>query len=625
MGKAIYNAPHPFSIRDFSLGWDLVSSPTSLDVKSLRDCLNMNLTPSRGIEKRRGITKLIGIAALTSTAIKDLFEYKAPNGTNYILAAVGTFIKGWNGAGWGDFKDGLTAGKRFKFTLHQDFCYAVNGVNANIKFLNDVPYQVGIAPPAAKPTIAEGVATGLTGKYTYVYCYKRTTRPFVGNPSPVSDAIVVSDKNILVSVIQSADTQVDKIVIYRSYDWSLSGEDPGEYWKVVELNNTTQQYSDSILDENLGMSVDFDNTVPPKAKFVVVYKDMVVYANCPDMTDGKSLFVYSKKGVGDAVPSTNYEYFDRGDGNEITGIAVLPDYLVIFKKNKFAVIQGDFEAKVSIAPTYGIGGIAPWAILQREDEIIFLSEEGWKAFDGVNLYPISEKINSVIAEGYATLSEAENYSAVVYSERDQFYYLSNHSTLAKQVFVGHFLVPLLYIDKGIPEQKSENIVSWTYHRYPNQVLTCLAQFTDTNGVSRIMAGSSTGYVYELDTGSKDDGELISFKIQSGWFRLGTPEDIEHTVRVINVTYVTDVMAEIIFDLEINFLPRIFTETLYGVDATYCGYAYCGYAYCGIEGGVTDMIKATGTGQWFRYSMEGEAEQSFLLNSVAFRSRIEGTR
>ena len=621
----MYNAPKDFTLQDFSLGWDIVSSPTTMDIRSLRDCKNMNLMLDKSIATRQGMTKLVVAGPVPGYAVKDLFEYPAPNGNTYLLAVANTQLRAYL-AGWADIKT-VTANKRYNFAIHQNYCYVVNGTDANFKIYNTTPSSLGIAPPAAKPTVADGGAGTLSGKYKYKYCYKRTSPTLTGNPSPESDEITVASKIIDVGVVASTDSKVDKIVIYRTYNYTISDVDPDTYYKVAEIANTTGTYNDQTDDADLGAELELNNGVPPKAKFVIVYKDRVFYANCPDETDGKSLVVYSKMGIGEAVPSDNYEYFDRGDGEAITGMAALPNFLVVFKRNKFAVIVGDFEAKIEIAPTYDIGNIAPWAILQFEDKIIFLSEKGWFAFDGETLYPISEKINLLIESGYISIDQAENYSAAAYSAREQFYYLCNHSAMVKRVFVGHFIIPLLYLDKGLPvsEQKSENIISWTYHQYDSHDLTCMARFTAINGTVRIMAGTSTGDIFELDKGSLDDTSPINFSFETSWFPLNAPASYTKTIRIFNITYSTDQVGDVTFRVYGDFTSLLDEETLLGVDAAYCGSSYCGYAYCGVEGNITEKFPCNCVGNWFRYNLEGNAEQSFSLEAIAAQYRVEGIR
>lgn len=624
-------APNHLTLNDWSLGWDNSTSLLQVDPRSLTDCMNFNLTTTKGLEKRGGMAKLYSTSA-GEAAVKTIYEYSAPNGTKYVLVALDTKIRAYYGSAWNDWKISLTAGKRFSFATHSGFCYGVNGTDANLKFWMDAgglhAWGVGIAAPAAAPTVADGGAGALTGKYKYVYCYYRTThKSFMGNPSPESAEITVTSRHVHIPVVASTDAQVDKIVLYRTFNLFGDGADSSQFWKVGEYTNTTATLNDELADSGLGAEVEYDNTVPPVAKFVCLHKDRVFYLNCPSEEDGGSLIRWSKIGKGDSAPSTNYQYFDRtdGTGEEITGGASFGDYQVVFKRNKLGVLEGDFSNFRVV--DYGIGCIAPWAILTLEDKVIFLSEEGWKAFDGVSIYDISSKINSFLAQGgYITLSEKENYSVAYYPLRKQFQFLLNTSVAQPpMITVGSFLVPLLYIDKGIDEQKSENIVSWTYHRYPNHTITTLGAYTDTNGISRIIAGTSAGYIYLLDTGATDGTHNIECNLQTGWLNLGVPESYIKVLRLAYIAYMTSLETTIDVAIDADFTPDVTGGTLTGADAAYCGYTYCGYAYGGMAGYLNELLRLSALGALFRLNLNNDSGQALSLYSVTFHFRVGGHR
>ena len=619
-----YNTNESYVLADWSFGWDLSTSPLDLDKRALADCKNFNLTPRRGLKKRKGITALYPTAAFA--AVQDLYEYKAPNGTAYVLVAAGTKIQAYYSASWHDLHT-VTTGLRYKFAVHQGFCYGVNGTDANFKLYNTTVSGVGIAPPAAMPTVTDGGAGALTGKYTYVYCYKRSTpNSFIGNPSPASTELDLTSKKFHIHYVASTDPQVDYIVIYRTLNLNTSGTDPLAYYKVTEVANATSSYDDETADSALTTALELDNTVPPKAKFIILHKDRLFYLNCPAEEDGGSLVRWSKVGRGDATPTANYQYLDRRDGEDITGAASIGDYLIVFKRNRIFVIEGDFANFYVIQ--HGVGCIASWGIIPFEDKVIFLSEEGWKSFDGVNLYDLSESIRPLAEQGYITIGQNANYSAVYYPIADQFLYLCNHSSLTKRVFAGHFIVPLLYINKGIPEQLSQNIVGWTYHEYPNHTLTCLGTYTDTLGITRVIAGSSTGYVYLLDSGSADVNYDIPYAMLTGWQPLGKSPGVSKTIRLGFISLAADIDCTLTFQIEKDYEAPFFTTdiSLSGIEASYCGYLYCGYSYLGMAVGFTERVPIPGRpGQLYRFGLSGSDQASLTIQAMTFLFRTEGVK
>lgn len=619
-----------FALEDFSLGLDWSTSSLQLDPRRLLNAQNFNLTKFRGLEKRGGVDKLYATTGGSSTTIKTLYEYKARNGTNYVLVALGTKIRAYYSSAWNDLKTSLTTGLNYSFATHQGYCYGANGTDANFKLLNTTSYTVGIAAPSAAPTTADSSGSGLTGNFKHVYAYKRAadtgfTNELMGNYSSASTAVSITDSGIDVTVVASANTEVDNIVIYRTLDLGDGETVATQYYKVVELANSNATYEDTVADNDLTTLSEADNTVPPKAFYVILHKDRMFYANCPDEDTGGSLVMWSKYGKGEAVPSTNYQYFDREDGEDITGISSIGDYIVVFKKNKIAVIEGDFEQMYTIS--FGIGCIAPYAIISLEDKVVFISEEGWKAFDGANIYDLSKAINILAQGGWYTIDKKLLYSAVYYPEKTQMHFLMTHSTADNMVMVGHFLVPLIAEFGSISEQKTEPIVGWTNHSYPNQDISCFGSYTDTNGIKRIIAGDNGGFVYQLDTGTDDDSSNIECVMRTGWLDLGRPVSHSKTVRVLNFAYATTVTGTINYavdTLDDDESIDVFTGTLSGKNASACGASYAGKSYCGFQV-ISENVKAKGTARMFRFNIDNNNQQGLAILGLGMKFRDQGSR
>jgi len=416
-----------------------------------------------------------------------------------------------------------------------------------------------------------------------------------------------------VSVVASIDPQVDKIILYRTLD----GSDP-DYYKAVELPNTTADYDDAFADGSLTTLLKEDNTVPPKAKFVLEHKDRVFYINCPDEESGGSLVRWSKSGIGEACPLSNYQYFDRDDGREITGAASLGDNLLISKKDKIGVLAGDLSQPLSCEIWYlslGRGCIASWAILPLEDKVLFLSEEGWKATDGVNIFSISSKINGLIKDGYITIKENENYSVAYYPQNEQFHFLMNHSTLDPMVAVGHFLIPLMLAAKGIigiSEKALGSMVGWTPHQYDNHTLTCFGNYTDGNGITRVIAGSDDGYVYQLDSGTSDDGYDIHVKLRADWSSLGRPKTHTKVTRRGRLDYYTDGTINMELQEDVDFKaggsPTVFTG-----------------AGRGIDDALNEPFDMAGVGELFRYTLSEISSQKLSISALELKFRDMGAK
>ena len=458
--------------------------------------------------------------------------------------------------------------------------------------------------------------TGISGKYYYKYTYKRNVwKPFEGNPSDPTAQIDLYRQGCSIGVTTSAQTDVDKIVLYRTL---ADGVSDGAYYKHSEIDKSTTTITDITHDDDLTTLLEENNTVPPKAKYLVLHNNRVVYLNCPDETDGGSLVMWSKASYGEAVPSANYQYFDREDGEDITGGASIGDYLVVFKRNKFSVLSGDFDEASELYTTgYGMGCTSHFTIIPFEDKVVFLSEEGWKSFDGKNLYSMSEFVNGWREDGYYTPTEAAGYQSVYYSDREQFLTLMEHSSETDIMAVGHFLIPLTMADQGAPEFGTGVLASWTYHVYANHTLTAIGTYTDSSDITRVLAGDSGGWVYELDSGTADvnaggTSKNIAYTFQTDWSTLGTERYETKVCRRGYLAYTSSTTDTATFNIEKDFSDTDDTQTVTCVTS-------------GVDDAHIQKLHLTGTGEVFRFTLSGSTQQSLGIIALQIYYRNLGIR
>ena len=539
-------------------------------------------------------------------------------GTPFDTAVFPTF--GWVTFTFGTTDPPLTAGNTYYLVIYGDYTVSTTAfintaldkvppgyLNGRVKWEIDTSEDWTEVPGQDIIFQIYLTTTGLAATYYYCYTYKRTDwLETESNPSDISVAVTPATQDVDVGVVASADTsQVDKIILYRT----LAGETT-PFYKQGEYANTTATITDSVSDDGLTTLWDETNTVPPKATFIKLHGDRIFYANCPDEDEGGSLVMWSKSGNGEVVPSVNYQYFDKDDGEDITGVASIGDNLIVFKPNKIGILNAETPELWYLG--FGIGCIAPWAILTFKDKVIFLSEEGWKATDGKDIWDLSENINGLVEDGYLTINEKENYSVAYYPEKEHFQFLINHSTEDPKVVVGHFLVPLLLKPTGISELVKQNIMGWTYHEYDYDELTCVGNYTDSDGITRIIAGASDGFVYLLDSGVDDDGEDITTRLRTDWLSLGAPRSITKTIRKGYLTYGTSGTISLGLTVDIDFAATDETTTLTGSTVD-------------IDDFINESFPLTGTGELFRFTLLETSDESLDLMGFTIQFRSEGIR
>lgn len=139
------------------------------------------------------------------------------------------------------------------------------------------------------------------------------------------------------------------------------------------------------------------------AKYNTQYNNYLFYANVTvSGTNHNSRIYWSALGDASTWSSTHFINISNDDGQEITGIKVLSDRLVIYKSRSIynLVFTGDSDIPF-ILPGGGksnssVGCVAPFSIQEVNNGHFFLSYDGFYYYDGNNSYKVSNKINKDI-------------------------------------------------------------------------------------------------------------------------------------------------------------------------------------------------------------------------------------
>jgi len=467
----------------------------------------------------------------------------------------------------------------------------------------------------------ENDTSGLTGLFAYAYAFKRSDEELIGNYKSSMDAtdtedqkILISNSSVNISYTKSADTKVDKIVIYRTLNLINEDNETTQYYKVTEVSNATSTYEDDTPDNDLTTLASSSNTLPPKATYVAIHKDRIFYLNCPDEDDGGSLFMFSKSGKSEACPSSNYQYFDKQDGEDITGGASIGDYFVIFKRNKMAVMEGSFEEWYTVS--YTIGCIAPKSIIVVGNVVYFLSEEGWKSFDGVNLMDISTKMQYAVDQGYLDTTTGTEIHGAYSTPKKKFVWISDKSG-SRYGYVAHSLERLR---QDVSQGEAPGLLfGWTVYEYDfddTDYFTTIASYKDGSGVTQLAAGTSKGFIYKLDNTEQDNARNYTFTIETGWSSLNTPAAITKIQRKITLQYALGSTGDNSITLK-AYVNNSDTE----VDSIAIS----------TETGASDRnryslnLHTTGTGELFKYHISGTSEDNFSITDLGIAYRMLGIR
>ncbi len=249
---------------------------------------------------------------------------------------------------------------------------------------------IGIVAPTAAPTAAVNGAGNLTGTYKWKYTYVTSTHE--SNGSPVSNTLsgLASNKVDLTGVAVSSNTAVTKRRIYRT---AAGGSD---FFYVGEIaNNVDTTFTDNVADSSLGSAIPTLKDPPTTGnRFIEAFKNRLWIAG--ETVNPRRLY-FSEYFEPEAWPSSYYVDVPMTPGDEITGLKVLGDILVIYGHNTPYLVIGetsfDFTVKRSFAQT---GTESDRTIAIVENSHIYLSRFGVYAFDGAVSKLLSDDIDPTI-------------------------------------------------------------------------------------------------------------------------------------------------------------------------------------------------------------------------------------
>lgn len=233
-----------------------------------------------------------------------------------------------------------------------------------------------------------------------------------------------------------------------------------------------------------------------KAKFVIIYNSYTIFANVTvSGTDHPTRLYWSTINSISAWSSTDFNDVARNDGQDITGLAVLANKLIIFKDRSIhqAVFTGDSDIPFVFEKTPStVGCVAGGSIQEAENGLIFMSQDGYYFFDGNNSYKISDRITTTL----------DTFSKNRYQYTSSAYQKTKNRYWSSQTLSG--------------DTAHNRVVIWdsfnnAFSLYKGHAANCFA-IVYTSGEERIYFGDFSGYVYQADTTSNDNPLGVSTAI-----------------------------------------------------------------------------------------------------------------
>lgn len=293
----------------------------------------------------------------------------------------------------------------------------------------------------------------------------------------------------------------------------------GKLWKMDSLDGTWDDITGALTITS-GKHVDFENflnevymtngndapfkwtgtgngsamTVPSgltKAKFVKQFNNYLFLANVTvsGVSHPSRIYWSNIKDTG-TWTATDFIDVSKDDGQEITGIRVLSDRLVIFKSRSIYNLLFTGETDIPfILPGGGksnsaVGCAGGFSIQEVQNGLVFLSYDGFYFYDGNNSFRISDKITTTLI-GYNTTRFNQAVSL-------------NHKSKTRYMCA----LP------SSGQSNNDRVVVWDYYNnawsvYVGINSSSMAIFYVSGTDERPYFYDYAGFAYRMDTGNSD--------------------------------------------------------------------------------------------------------------------------
>jgi len=447
-------------------------------------------------DDEEALTKWNGAELFSSSnlgsRVVGLFQVVLNSNTYYFAVANGKVYR-VDGMTLIEMLTGQAAGYYSGRTIESVF-YLASGTNPNKKILGDLSiHNVGIVPPTATPVAADGGAGALTGDYTYRYTFKNALTGQESNPSPVSNTLSVTSKQItLTGLADSADPQVDRKVIYRT-----TGTGAGVWFRVTEITGTATNYTDNLADSGLAEELREDNAVPPQAQYLEVYNGMLAYAGLA--TPNQNRVAMSGVLRPEAHDPEHVYDLEPDEADQISGMKRFAGALAIYKERGLFFGTGRAPDEMEFVPTRVKEGALGNNIVEHQGVHFYLSQRGPFAFAGLQ----EDFFGRPIQDFYKTLDRTS---------------LANAS--------GVFYEPLNLLIWNVQETGQSDYNTWLCFNVQTKEWTIrdfassrLSVYLDSFGASKLWLGGVNGLLYTGDIGTGDNGAAIAVSIITRGFCL----------------------------------------------------------------------------------------------------------
>jgi hypothetical protein len=360
------------------------------------------------------------------------------------------------------------------------------------------------------------------------------------------------------------------------------------------------------------------------AKFVKQFNNYLFLANVlVSGTRFNSRIYYSNINNEATWTATDFIDVSNNDGQEITGLRVLGDRLVIYKNRSIYNLFFTGDGTVPfVLPNGGksassVGCASGYTIQDVDNGHIFLSYDGFYFYDGNNSYKISDKINRTFLGMQTTL--LHEAVSMVQRNKNRYY--------------------CALISSGQTENDRVFVFDWynnAWSVYTGWAPCSMATFYVSGWEERPYFGDYAGFVYRADTGTNDSPINVSTAINSiystNWRHYGDLVDKKGVPHVVlfyqNSNSVLDFSYSYDFEgdggglaeddsnqytqtIDLSTSTDVYGTGVYGT-ATYAG-----------TGGASKRRDLTGRGRVIRFTFANNVlSETFQIDGIGTQAHLE---
>lgn len=349
------------------------------------------------------------------------------------------------------------------------------------------------------------------------------------------------------------------------------------------------------------------------AKYVKQFNNYLFLAN---VTVSSSTYptrvYYSNINVNNTWTSTDWLSVSINDGQEITGLEVLSDRLVVFKTRSIYNIYFTGDSDIPfILPGGGksnssVGCVAPGSIQSVMNGLVFLAQDGLYYYDGNSSEKISDRITTTL-QSYNTTSFGNAVSCI--------YRLKNRYMLA------------------LPESATNNkVIVWDYYNnafslYTGMSPSAMAIFWSGGVNERPYFSDYSGYDYRMDTGTDDYPLKVQTAINAYyWTNWKSFEDLINQKGLPGVTLFYQTSSSMLtFGYSYDFETGIQYSQLFSISggsATWDNVLWDNFNWAG-SGGRVMRRDLTGRGRVVRFYFTNSTKtETFQIDGFGTRAQLE---